>query len=195
MKQATKRFTSLLFSLAALSGALAVYLYVIRPAYETAQKTKSDILSRTNFIDSQQKIIGEVKKKIAEYGGNVQAQELISLSLPLQENVADALGQINGIIESNKLSAQAFSVSAAAPASTAVRRAPGEQVKLLKDIGSIALKIRLIGSYEDFKTMLNMLETNVRMLDVQNVVVQPAGKPNQDLYSFDLTVVTYYQKP
>lgn len=194
MKQATKRLISFLVGLTALAGAFAVYLYAIVPAYETAQKTKSEILSRSGFIETQQKVIAEVKNKIAEYSGNVQAQEVVSLSLPLSANTADALAQINGILGNNGLSPQAISLSAAPVNQPATRPRPGETASLVKDTGILGFKIRLTGSYESFKSFLNMLETNVRILDVQNAVVQPAGKPNQDLYAFDLTVATYYQK-
>jgi Tfp pilus assembly protein PilO len=69
---------------------------------------------------------------------------------------------------------------------------------LIKPIGSISFAMTAIGSYEDFKNFLSEIETNARIFDVKNLSVQPApqgGSAIKDLFTYNVTIVAYYQTP
>ena len=69
-----------------------------------------------------------------------------------------------------------------------------EAVSLTRPLGKLGLQVSFGGSYDNLKSFLEKLESNVRIFDITSVSIAPSGKLNQDLYKVDLKVVTYYQK-
>ena len=198
MKQTTKRFASLIVSLLLILGAFIVIVDLVVPAYGEAQRAKADLLSRQAFIEEQRSTIGEVKKLIASYEGQIEVQEQVSLALPSHQDVAGALAQLSGIAQTSFLAPQSFSASITEVPNAALRQdrnAKSQTTTLAKPIGTLTLHVRFIGSYGDIKKFFEKLETNIRIFDVRTLSMQPVGRSNQDLYSYDMTVATYYQNP
>jgi hypothetical protein len=193
MKQSTKRFASFTVAFALVVAALVVYFNLVVPAYEDGQQVKAEMLARKDFVNNQKDAIDQTKKLIASYKGEGQLQQVVSEVLPLAPDLAGAFAQLNGIIQVNHLSPQGVTVNI--PVLQNTPKTPGTQNTgvTIKPFGSIALQVRLIGTYEDFKAFLKNLESNIRIFDTEKVGVQQAGKPNQDIYIFDLTLNTYYQ--
>ncbi len=173
------------------TSALVVYFNFIVPANEEGQQIKSRYISRQNFIESQKSAISQVQKLVQSYEGQGQVQDVISSIVPPSIDAAGAFAQISGITEINKLLIQGITVSipveqSVSPTSTAVN-------PLVKPLGSFDFQIRMVGTYENFKSFLGNLETNIRIFDIKRIDIQAAAKPNQDVYSFDITATTYYQ--
>ena len=197
MKQSTKRFFSFAVAFTLLVAALIVYFNFIQPAYQEDQAVKAQMIGRQNFVDSQKAAIAQTKALIASYKdkGEGKLQEVVSLVLPLDPDLAGAFAQLDGIIQNNRLAAQGITVSIPVLQNLSSKAAGGQAAAIaaVKPFGSITFQVRVIGTYEDFKTLLKNLESNIRVFDVEKISFQPAGKPNQDLYVYDLTLNTYYQ--
>lgn len=186
----------MIVALVLVAGAFMILVDLIVPAYEAAQKIKSDAMSRKDFVDRQSATIKQVQKLISTYAGQGQVQEEVSLRLPQSQDLAGALAQLNGLIQASRLAPQAFSISVteaqnAPDTSQKAKKAP--QDVLRKPIGTLTLQVKFIGLYDDLKSFLNRLETNIRIFDVRSLSIQPITKSNQDLYSFDMSILTYYQ--
>src|SRR3989344_4908731 len=194
MKQTTKRFLSMISSFILFAAALIVYFNLVLPANEEGQKIKAQQISRQSFIDGQKSAISKVQGLINSYKGEGQLQEVVSSILPSSPDLAGAFAQISGLIQSNGLLMQATIVSV-----PIVQGASGEsgasasRKSLVNPFGSVDFQVRMVGSYENFKSFLGNLETNIRIFDVKRINFQQAGKPNQDTYIYDLTATTYYQ--
>lgn len=194
MKQSTKRLFSSFLALIFLILAFVVFFEFVEPAYTAALQAKGEELAREAFINNQQDSIKKVKNLIADYGEKGGAQEVLSNALPLTPDVAGAIAQINGIAAANGLITQSFSISVAADRNVSnISDSGSKAAKLVNPTGVITIQFRLTGTYEDFKNFVKELETNVRILDVRNLSFQGAAKANQNMYNFDLIVVTYYQ--
>ncbi|RJP45630.1 hypothetical protein C4587_00565 [Candidatus Parcubacteria bacterium] len=197
MKQTTKRFTSTVVALILLAGAFLVFVEFIVPSYEESQKLKGEQLSRQEFVERQRQTIGQVQSLIDAYEGQGELQDAVSLALPPRGEVASALAQLNGIAQASQLAPQLFSASIAEvqnlSASAQAARRGGDA--LVKPIGTLMLQVKFVGAYGDLKEFLRRLETNIRIFDVRSLNIQSAGRSNQDLFTYDMTVVTYYQNP
>lgn len=192
MKQSTKRFISLVLGLMMMMAAFIIYLDLIKGAYEEVQNKKAEILSREELVASQRAIVEKVRRQIETYKGEEALIQNISLVLPQAPQVGEALVQINGLARINFLSPQTFLASA--PVLKTLVSSPGQKEKsLVRPVGIITFQLKLIGSYEQFKQFLNQLETNIRLLDIQNLTIQPLKTSKENLYSFELMVATYYQ--
>ncbi|MDO8536844.1 MAG: hypothetical protein Q7R94_01200 [bacterium] len=205
MRQTTKRFTSMIIGLIFLVVALVVYFEFIQPAYEDAQAIKAKIFSQQEFLDSKKETINQVQKLISSYQGQAQIEAAISAALPIGEDLAGAIAHLTGISENSSLVLQSISASVAAPPASNKPKG-GEQANfqasLQKPIGSVNFHLKLTGSYENLKTFISFLETNIRIFDLKSLGVQAASQSQpaqgkalaqQDFFNYEIGVTAYYQ--
>lgn len=195
MKQSAKRFASSIISLFLLVGAFVVFFNFLQPAYQEVSELKGRLLSLEEFRAEQGAALQDIQALIGAYNQSREIRDTVSLALPLTPSLADAVAQVNGLIINNSLSAQSYGLSAVSEPvlSEEARRSLGTESIVVQPVSPISFNLRLTGSYEDFKNFLKQLETNVRVFDVKTLSLQPAGKPEEDFYVYDLTVATYYQ--
>lgn len=200
MRQSTKRLVSMALSLVFVVAAFVVFFNFVRPAYDEFLRIRSEQISRERFTQSQRAVIDQVKKLVSAFHEQGRIQDKVSISLPSESDVAGALAQINGLAEANRLAPQSFQVSRNVPQGALARTArlggnSSSSPVVVPPIGTLTFKVRLGGSYEDFKNFLGNLENNIRILDAKDVGIQPVlDKQNRVAsYNFDLTVATYFQ--
>lgn len=180
-------------------AALIMYFNFIQSAYQEAQKIKAQVISRENFVQSQQAAISQVKNSISSYKGEGKPQDVVSLALPLSPDLAGAFAQLTSLAQNNRLALQSITVSLPAMQNLSAKPALGAASgasfasTITKPFGTAAFQVRMIGTYEDFKTFVKNLESNIRILDIQKMAFQPAGKPDQNIYTYDLSINAYYQ--
>lgn len=195
MKQSAKRLASSIISIFLLVGTFVVFFNFLQPAYREVSELKSRLLSLEEFRVEQGAALQDIQALIGAYNQSREIRDTVSLALPLTPSLADAVAQMNGLVINNNLSAQFYGLSAVSEPviSEETRRSLGAENIVVQPVSPISFNLRLTGSYEDFKNFLKQLETNVRVFDVKTLSLQPAGKPEEDFYAYDLTVATYYQ--
>ena len=199
MKQHTKRFASFVLALFFLTFSMVAYFGYIRGAYAEITKLRSDQASKAELLAKQNAVLDTFSKLIltANDPNGARAREAIALALPLEEDMPGAVAQIYGTAEASGLTLQSVGISG--ESASAENRAPsGKRVPLsarvlVKRAGTLPFKVRASGSYEGLKKFLSALEANVRVFTVGELAISPAGRPDQDSYTFDFTVVAYYQ--
>ena len=196
MKQNTKRLYSMIFALLFLVAALIVYFDMLAPAYADLQTAKGNEISEQNLLSNEQQIAQEFQGLLTTYKGDGAQVQAVSVALPVGPDVANALAQIYGIAGSNNVSVQNLSIS-----TNQGQTASGSsgQGGIVKPAGTLSFSLSLTGSYENFKNFLRALESNIRIFDVKQVSFQAAntsgGKGVADLFTYNLSVDTYYQSP
>ncbi len=178
-----------------LVGAFVAFFYFVQPAYQEVVALKGQLTSLETFKTEQAAALKDIQALIGAYNESQEVRDTVSLALPLDPSLAEAVAQVNGLVVNNNLSAQSYGLSAVSEPvlSEEARRQLGTESIVVQPTSPISFNLRLSGSYGDFKRFLTQLETNVRVFDVKAINIQPAGQPGQDLYSYDLTVATYYQ--
>ncbi len=207
MKQTTKRFTSMIIGSILMVGTIMLYFQFIQPAYENVQGIKAGLLSEGAFLRDEESVIQQVKNLISSYQSQTQIQQAVSIALPIQEDVAGAIAQISGIATQSAMSITSMNVSTVAPqikqkAASGVAGAPAEdsfQSTLQKPIGTTSLKITLVGGYENLKSFIALLETNLLVFDVKSISLKPLAQASntkiivRDAFEYEVAVTTYYQ--
>ena len=169
---------------------LVLYSSFISGEYDTIQRLRGEIVSRTQLVNDQEAAVKQVQQLITEFQGGTKLQETLNLSLPARENMPQALGQLQGIAAANNLTLQSMGVEI-----LPFRVPPtGAIGGLAKGLGTLRINFRLLGTHESFRAFATTLETNVRVFDLFRVDVTHGGQPNQDLYVYNLSVDTYYQQ-
>lgn len=188
MKPSAKRALSLLLSAGLLLVSLVVYALLIRPEYEMVRQFRGELASKTALLEDQKISITQVQNLLAQYQGVVKLGDSLSLALPAEESLSSVMSQLNAIAQLSNLSIQSVSASylPIKPSAAGISSA--------KNTGTLRLDFKLFGPYAAFKKFLQSLETNVRIMDLRNLKITPEGtKANPDLFSYNLTVDTYYQ--
>ncbi|MDO8574630.1 MAG: type 4a pilus biogenesis protein PilO [bacterium] len=189
MRQSTKRLFSMLLALALIVAAFVIFFNYTRATYDNIKVIRGEKASREKFIEDQQQAISNVRKLLESYRGEVDFQNAISASFSDSPNLSAAIAQISGLASQSSITLVSVTVgkSGAAP------KTVSGPTSLIRPLNVIGFSIKLIGSYEKLKDFLSKLESNVRIFEVNSIGIQPLGESNQNIYSFDIQVETYYQ--
>ena len=186
MRPATRRTFSLLLSLGVLIVAVVVHVLFVRPVYDEVVELRSSLKAKDNFYQEQGQAITRVNDLIAQYQGAGQLQQTVSMSFPVSEDLSSIFNQLRTLAEINGLSIKIFGVKPLA-------LQPLSERSLVKNVGTLQLSLKVLGPYESFKNFLQGVETNIRIMDTQQITIEQAGESGSNFYSYTLSIDTYYQ--
>jgi Tfp pilus assembly protein PilO len=199
MKSSTKRFTSSLLALVLLVAALIVYFEMVQPAYGNLEAAKGKLAGEGQMLQNEANTVGQVQKLITAYEGQASAEAALAAALPTgKPDLAGAIAQIYGLAQANSLTIGNLGVSVSTPIGAAAQAvgAAGSSVPV-SPLGTVAFSLTANGSYENFLNFISGLESNLRLFDIRQVSVQPAGAVGksavQDYFTYTVTVNVYYQ--
>lgn len=183
MKSSTKRMLSILSAISFLIGAVFIYSYLIKPAYDEILnlRTKKLILFQTfnNYASLNKKF----KNLFAEYQNLGDLNKKLAMILPSKFDAAYVSGQISGLAEQNGLILQTLNIK-----QIAIKPA---EIKLAKGLGVLKIDAKLVGSYENFKAFLNGIETNIMISDITDFRIE--SQINAQNLIFTVSINSYYQ--
>ncbi len=190
MRASTKRAFSILIAVGLFIASLIVYASFIQPAYSEIKNLRTEVVSRSKLIQEQEVSLRQVQKILSDYQNVAQLKETISLILPLEQNLPQAANQIIGLANVNKLTVDQLSVQ-----QLAIK--PSGYSSLVKGRGTLRLNFRLVGNYEGFKSFIQGLETNMNLMDLVSLKIDPVIKTGASTnnFTYTLSVDTYYQAP
>lgn len=198
MTQSSKRLFSMIFALIFILGAFYGFFNLVEPAYSNAQALRSKQLGEEDYLQTQAALVKQAQNLINTYKN--ESQTNVGLALPSGQDAAGALAQIEGIAAANSISITNINASAPTIQTDASGAATSSQMQ--KPLGSFSLRITATGAYENFKSFVAEIETNIRLFDVKEFSLQPIAVTattksgvTQDFFTGSLTVITYYQTP
>jgi hypothetical protein len=206
MQQSSKRLSSIIIALILLVVAFIVFFQLVEPAYGSMETLKGQVVGEQTLLANDQALVTSIKSLVSTYQGQSTSQQLVNLALPVGQDNSQALGQIYGLGANNGIAIQSVGVTvqaAQAPANTTTNSAATPGV-IVKQTGSITYIITGTGSYESFKSFLQGIQTNTRLFNVTGVTIRPTpsitstnsqSANTQDLFTYTITVVAYYQTP
>lgn len=187
MRSSTKRFLTLLGSLALLVATIVVYASLLSPSYASVNELRGDLASKQDAVEQQTQIVAQVKDLLAKYQSVAGFQKSIDPALPGEVGYAALVKQLGNLASFSKVSLDGATVSLL-PLKQA---AGGAAAKSVPVVGTVELTLAVSGSYENLKGFLATLETNIRIMDVTRVSVSTAGAKGT---SYTVVLNTYYQK-
>jgi hypothetical protein len=204
MKQSSKRLISIFGSLLLVVVALVVFFDVVQPEYGVIAQVKGQIAAENNLLQTESSTVGAAQKIIAAYKGQTGGQGTIDLAMPTTQDIAGGAAQIYGLAQNSGLAIQSLAISPPTVSQPSSPVAGGASAATTKPVGTFSFQIAANGSYESLKNFLSGLETNIRIFDLKGLTVTPeqvtqgasGGRNpvgNQDFFTYNLTVATYYQ--
>ncbi|PIT92179.1 MAG: hypothetical protein COU08_03790 [Candidatus Harrisonbacteria bacterium CG10_big_fil_rev_8_21_14_0_10_42_17] len=179
-----------------LIGAIYVYASLVRGEYEKVNIKRGELASKKELLANQEKIIGEVRDLLVKYTETANLQETLELSLPNGQNIPTLINQMYVMPRLTGMSLESVNIAIEALRGNKIQTttaggATSERTINRIKIGSIELTVSANGSYEQFKRLLEILETNVRIMDVKTFSFSRPS--NGEDIGFDITLNTYYQ--
>ena len=187
MRASSLRFINLLVSLGFLIATLVVYAWLLRPAYREVNTLRGDLAAKTELVETERRVVDEVSSLLAQYQTLTGPQQTISLALPNRENYAALVNQIGSLSRASGLFLESASVNI-----LPFQDSKGSRGKNVPTVGVIQLSLTLNGPYASFKSLLTVLATNIRLMDIVSFTVNAANRP-ADNYAYNLVVNAYYQ--
>ncbi len=185
MRSSTKRFLTLLGSLALLVGTIIVYAALLAPAYARINELRGDLASKEEAITQQTEIVAQVQNLLDKYQSVAGFQKSIDPALPGDVAYATLVKQLGSLASFSKVSLDGATVSL-----LPLKQSAGA-LKGVPVVGTVELTLSISGSYENLKGFLSTLETNIRVMDIMRVGVSTGGAKGT---SYTVVVNTYYQK-
>jgi Tfp pilus assembly protein PilO len=188
MKNSTKRVLSIGFAAIFFIATLAVYGNFIRPEMDTIQEKRSKVNAKENMFESKQLAVSQVEQIISTFQNANKFKETVSLAIPENPNVTNALGQLQAIARSNSVDFLKFSVKQNPPIAS--------KGLLIQSLNALTLDLGVRGTYEGVKGFLRSIETNVRIANTKSVNLMPTKDTKQGsegLYDLNMSVDIFYQ--
>ncbi len=188
MKASSKRILSILIAILILVASLFVYSSFIKPAYSEIKDLRSEVASRLNLIAENESSLEQIQKLLGEYQNVAQLKETISLIFPTEQDLPQVVNQITSLANINKLT-----IDQLAAGQLAIK--PSTHSTSIKGKGTLRFSFHLNGSYENFKSFLQNLETNMSLMDLVNLKIEPSAKTKagENNFSYNMTIDRYYQ--
>ena len=189
MRSTSKRFISILVSALMFIAAIFVYNNLVSPAYLEIKDLRAELLGSSKLVEDQRSAINQVQNLLKEYQSILSVESTIGMMLPLSQDAASNLNQIAGLAAINNLKLESLSVNKMA------NRSSNKQ-DLVKGIGILRFTFQLSGSYENFKSFLRAVETNIVLMDLVDLKIestQGTKLGGSGGLSFSANIDAYYQ--
>lgn len=184
MKTSTKRILSIVLAGLFFVGILVVYTSLVRPELAKIGEHRALLVSKEILFNNESNAVSQVENLLGQFQNLAELQDTVSLALPLDANVTGALNQVQSIARLSNVSVSSFAVK---PLAFAASKDP-----LVKRMGSFELNLAVSGSYDNLKTFIKSVETNVRVMNVSSMRLTQAA--TGDNLNLALTVEVYYQE-
>jgi Tfp pilus assembly protein PilO len=138
--------------------------------------------------------VTQVGTLISQFQSASKLQQTIGLAVPIGPNITQALNQWQAVAQANQANLQSLNVQPGQPAVASKVVQP-----LVKSLMRIPMEVEAIGNYASLKQFLSSIETNARVMNVDNFdfkifsLNQPGGGTASPLYSIKLNVDAFYQ--
>ena len=188
MKASTKRLLTLFGSATLILVSLIVYVSYLQPEYASIQNLRGELKIRTDSYEAQSQSVTYVNDLYAKNQVDIQqVQNSLGLALPDEEEVASVVYQIQSISALNNISINSINLE------TLPIQQSKSKNSLVKSYGTLRTTLKMAGPYNSFKTLLNFLENNIRIMDVRTMRVYQTDPTNRSIFDFELVVDAYYQ--
>ncbi len=196
MKETTKRNLSLILVFFLL--ALVVFFNFSWPALLKTIDLNDSLKFAKDEYARQTKSVQLAKQIVDRYKNLTNVNQMISLSLPKTDELYNVLVQLQRTSADSGLLIQNITIKMpTASSSQTSGTAAAKESSLIKPTQTINLDLSLIGTYESFKTWLNAVETNIRLMDVASInftsVLSGEKSTTTNLFNYRVNLNVYYQ--
>ncbi len=192
MKETAKRNISLILVIVFFGAAMIVFFTLSWPNLTKVFDLNFILNESKKEYEIQSQSLQLAKSIIEQYRNLNNVNQAISLTMPKTDEIYNIIVQLNKIAESSGMSIEGVSLK-----EVINNELETSNQNLIKPYQTISINISLKGSYESFKTWLESVETNIRLMDVKSVSLGGASlspdKQTNNFFNFNVNLDIYYQ--
>lgn len=175
---------SILLAAALLIGSLFVLGNLIQPLYGEINDLRAQKDSKEAEYEKNKEIYGQINNIVSSYQNYTDLRTALEQVFPAVSDVPEEIYQISGLANMSGLTVNSANVS---PLPVKPSRYPA-----IKGRAANRLNVNFSGSYESFKTFLGKLENNLRLFEINSIVIEQNHlRPNE--FDFRIEINAYYQ--
>jgi len=176
------------------------FIFFIKPEYENITVLKNDISVYEGYINDST-TLQEVKDSLVSSYKSISQEnkEKLNKLLPDEVNNIKFVLEIENLASDYNLSVKNVnfeSIESSSESKNGVSISKSDEENL--SYGKFPIEFTISGSYESFALFIKELETNLRLVDVEEVTFSSSNKNNKladsDNYEYILKVETYWLK-
>lgn len=186
MKASTKRILSLFGTAALFVASLLLYASFIQPGYNEVSRMRGELAAKSQLFAEQNAIITKVRDLLSQYQGIPKIQDTIALALPNDPSAAGIVAELQAIAGANNVPLQELALQVL-PAESSSGKNSG-----VKGLSRVRATGKVVGAYEGVKGFASGVETNIRLMDVVELRLEPVAKLPGTLTA-NFIIDAYYQ--
>ena len=176
---------SIIMILASVGG----FIIYIVPTYKDAQTISQKKTEYLELLDNATKLEKQRNDLLLKYN-SIEQSDIARLEkmLPANPDNVKLILEIDALAKTQGLSLQNVKIKQSTDADLKAKNA----TKVSPDIGTLTLEFTTVGPYPGYVKFVNILEKNLRIMDVQKIsFIAPDDKTS---YQYQTTVETYWVK-
>lgn len=185
-----------------LGAGLGVYFFVL-PKYQTLNENRTQLEAKRADLNSKKSSLSGVKSLVKSLDTDRDKLQQVEEALPAAPAVPELLANLDHLAQKSGMLVNNIEMTlprnedeeGGPRGSTELSR--GERMDNLissaDNIGIIQIDMNLIGPYSNFKTFLQNLQQNMRLMDI-NSITSALGADEQGNQHYSIKVYSYYQK-
>ncbi|MBI5421487.1 MAG: hypothetical protein HZA35_04240 [Parcubacteria group bacterium] len=178
-----KQFVSILLAVALFLGSIVIIATLDQPAVSDVVQARADRDDAQKVFETQKQLINSAKATLQQYEDLGKMTERFGFVLPISAEYGELTNNVLGLAGANGLKAGSMTFTQGDISS------PPQPDIPTKGFGTMTVNLALEGPYAGFRSFIEKLETNSRLLDVKEVQVSQQG----DTLHYQLTLLVYYQ--
>ncbi len=195
MKETAKRNISLILVIVFFGAAMIVFFTLSWPNLTKVFDLNSVLNESKKEYEKQNQSLQLAKSIIEQYKNLNDVNQAVSLTMPKTDEIYNIIVQLNKIAESSGMSIEGLSLKEVI--NNNELDDSNNRQNLVKPYRTISINTSLNGSYESFKTWLELVETNIRLMDVKSVSFEgvnlSSNKLINNFFNFNVNLDIYYQ--
>jgi len=195
MKYTAKRNLSLGLSVTFLVLALIVFFVWDWPSFKEVGELNKKINQEQTQYNNQYQAVQIAKSIIDQYKSLINVSQTVSLSIPRDPEIQNLLAQVDNITTQSGLTLDNINFETAATVVPSAKQAK-QSTSIVQNYHTMTLTLGLSGNYESLKTWLNVIETNIRLMNVVKISfagLSAEASKNIGIFNFKVALNVYYQ--
>jgi Tfp pilus assembly protein PilO len=175
----------LLITIVFAGAGIFVLQNYIRPDLAEVRNIRSEQAVVADAISNAREVIRKRDELLGRYNSISSADiDKIRKFLPAGSAITELLIDVDELADSAGVHVQSISFQESI--------APAED--LSSDMRALQLSLAVVGQYDDFRSFLSLLESNLRLIDVVTISLNGGENSGSDGMSFSLELQAYYQE-
>lgn len=153
--------------------AVATYLTVIQPLYQSVRTLRQDIAETQVKLTERENILHTLDQKIAALARHAKEEAQLDVVLPTSPETEEVVRILHQAAAASGGAVQRLNnVSPGLQSSTNARRSRAENVSLPREAQPLGFEVDFIGSYQQLRVFLGELTRAPRLLDIIRLEIQ-----------------------